>query len=323
MLMTHNTEMKGDAMIYGTGKYRYELVDGWAKFPEGWAHVDVCGLAIDPQDRVYVANRGDHPIMVFDCEGNLLTWWGEGCFEQIHGICIAPDGSIYCTDSGNHTVSKFSSEGKLLSVLGNKNKPSDTGYVKLPDLRESTETIKRGGPPFNRPTGTAFAASGEIYISDGYGNARVHKFTPNGDLLFSWGEPGDAPGQFMLPHSVRTDRQERVWVVDRVGNRVQIFDAQGEFLDQWTGFSTPTDLVIDSEETVYISEGSPKNQQVSIFTIDGKLLSRWGRQEQDKETDRFIVPHDIAVDSRGDIYAGEIITNYGGSRALQKFTRRN
>ncbi len=323
MLTTHNTEMKGHAMIYGTDKYKYELVDGWAKFPEGWSHIDVCGLAIDPQDRVYVVNRGDHPIMVFDREGNLLTWWGEGCFEQAHGICIAPDSSIYCTDSGNHTVSKFTSEGKLLSVLGNKNQPSDTGYVKLADLRESTKTIKRGGPHFNRPTGIALSASGEIYISDGYGNARVHKFTPNGDLLFSWGEPGDAPGQFMLPHSVRTDGQGRVWVVDRVGNRVQIFDAQGEFLDQWTGFSTPTDLIIDSEETVYISEGSPKNQQVSIFTIDGKLLSRWGSQEQNKETDRFIVPHDIAVDSRGDIYAGEIITNYAGSRALQKFARRN
>jgi len=306
-------------MIYGTGKYRYELVDGWAKFPEGWSYIDVCGLAIDSQDRVYVLNRGDHPVMLFDREGNLLTSWGEGYFKRAHGISIAPDGSIYCTDDGNHVVSKFTPEGKLLSVLGSKDQPSDTGYVELADLMESLATIKRGGPPFNRPTGIAFSSSGEIYISDGYGNARVHKFTPDGDLLFSWGEPGDAPGQFMLPHFVRTDRQGRVWVADRENSRVQIFNEQGEFLDQWTDLIKPTDLFIDPEETVYISELS---QRVSIFTIDGKLLSRWGSQEQNKETDRFIFPHDIAVDSRGDIYAGEIIINHGGTRALQKFARR-
>jgi len=306
-------------MIYGSGKYRYELVDGWAKFPEGWSQVDVCGLTVDPQDRVYVFNRGEHPVMIFDREGNLLTSWGEGYFTRPHGISVASDGSIYCTDDGNHTVSRFTPEGKLLSVLGTKDQPSDTGYVALPDLMEALTTIKRGGPPFNRPTGVAFSASGEIYVSDGYGNARVHKFTPDGDLLFSWGEPGNAPGEFCLPHVVRVDKRERVWVADRENSRVQVFDAQGKFLDQWTDLNTPTDLFIDPEETVYISELS---QRISIFTIDGKLLSRWGGQEQDKKTDRFIVPHDIAVDSRGDIYAGEIIANHGGSRALQKFARR-
>ena len=308
-------------MAYGTGKYTYALVDGWAKCPEGFLFGDVCGLAVDPQDRVYALNRGEHPVMVFDREGNFLTSWGEGYFsKRPHGISIAADGSIYCTDDGNHTVSRFTPEGKLLSVLGTKDQPSDTGYINLLDLMESLTTIKRGGPPFNRPTGVAFSASGEIYVCDGYGNARVHKFTPEGKLLFSWGEPGDAPGEFCLPHAVRVDKHERVWVADRENSRVQIFDAQGKFLDQWTDLSTPTDIFIDPEETVYISELSPR---VSIFTIDGKLLSRWGSQEQDKEMDRFIVPHDIAVDSRGDIYAGEIITNYAGSRALQKFARRN
>ncbi len=308
-------------MIYGTGKYRYELVEEWAKFPEGWSYIDVCGLAVDMQDSVYALNRGEHPVIVFDREGNFLTSWGEGYFtKRPHGITVGPDGSIYCTDDGNHTVSRFTPEGKLLSVLGTKDQPSDTGYVELANVIEGLATIKRGGPPFNRPTGIAFSASGELYVSDGYGNARVHKFTPDGKLLFSWGEPGDAPGEFCLPHVVRVDKQERVWVADRENSRVQIFDAQGKFLDQLTDLSKPSDIFIDPEETVYISE---LNTRISIFTIDGKLLSRWGRQEQNKETDRFIVPHDIAVDSRGDIYAGEIITNYAGSRALQKFARRN
>ena len=309
-------------MTYGSGKHKYELVDGWAKYPEGYSFLDVCGLAIDSQDRVHILSRGNHPIMVFDREGNLLTSWGEGYFKRAHGSCIGTDGSIYCTDDVTHIVSKFTPEGKLLSVLGNKDQPSDTGYVQKPGLAESLATIKQGGPPFNRPTGVALSASGEIYVTDGYGNARVHKFTPDGTLLFSWGEPGDAQGQFRLPHSVRVDKQERVWVADRENNRLQIFDAQGKFLDQWTDLSRPTDLFIDAKGTVYISE---LGRRVSIFSIDGKLLARWGSEGDVKATDLFIAPHAIAVDSRGDLYVGEVSGTHDGidrgAMTVQKFTR--
>ena len=216
-------------LLYGTGKYSYELVDGWARCPEGYSFLNVGGLCIDSQDRVYVFNRGAHPVMIFDREGNLLTSWGEGFFKRTHGSYIGPDDAIYCTDDSSHTVSKFTPEGKLLLVLGTKDEPSDTGYVQQPDLYESLATIKRGGPPFNRPTGTALSLSGEIYVTDGYGNARVHKFSPDGILLFSWGEPGDAPGQFRIPHSVWVDKRERVWVCDRHNNRILIFNDKGEF----------------------------------------------------------------------------------------------
>ena len=190
----------------------------------------------------------------------------------------------------------------------------------------------------------ALSPSGEIYVTDGYGNARVHKFTPDGTLLFSWGAPGDAPIQFRLPHSLWVDKQERVWVVDRENNRIQIFNAQGEFLSQWTDFIRPTDIVIDDKETVYISE---LGLRVHIFTIDGKLLARIGRQGQEKGTDLFaaggklqarwggegqdkgaaifLAPHAIAVDSRSDIYVGEVsMTAAGvdrGVRTVQKFAR--
>ncbi|MBA7702314.1 hypothetical protein ES703_111078 [subsurface metagenome] len=310
-------------MLYGTGKYSYELVDGWAKCPEGFSFVDVCGLSIDSQDRVYILSRSAHPVMVFDREGNLLTSWGEEFFKRAHGSYSGPDDSVYCTDDVNHTVSKFTPEGKLLQVLGNKNQPSDTGYVQHSDLHESLATIKHGGPPFNRPTGIALSPSGEIYVSDGYGNARVHKFTPDGTLLFSWGEPGNAPGQFSLPHSIWVDKRERVWVADRENNRIQIFDARGEFLSQWTDLSHPTDIFIDDEETVYVSELS---RRVSIFTIDSKLLARWDSQGQAKETALFIAPHTIAVDSRGDLYVGEVSWTHDridrGSRTVQKFARK-
>jgi len=312
-------------MPYGSGKYTYELVDGWAKLPEGESFFDVCGLAVDSQDRVYILNRSAHPVMVFDREGNLLTTWGEGFFKRAHGSCIGPDGSVYCTDDGQHIVSKFTPQGKLLMTLGNKDQPSDTGFVHTPGMTMTAclPTIKRGGPPFNRPTGVAISPSGAIYVSDGYGNARVHKFSPDGSLLLSWGEPGDASGQFKLPHSIWVDKQERVWVPDRENGRIQIFNARGKFLDQWTELGRPTDIFIDEEETIYVSE---LTQQVSIFASDGKLLARWGSQGQDKETALFLAPHAIAVDSHGDIYVGEVSKTFAkidrGPRTVQKFARR-
>lgn len=312
-------------MPYGAGKYTYELVEGWAKLPEGWKFIDVCGLAIDSRDRVYVLNRGEHPVIVFDREGNLLTTWGEGHFKRAHGAGIGPDGSIYCTDDGHHTVSKFTPEGKLLMELGTKDQPSDTGFVHTPgkSLTACLPTIKRGGPPFNRPTGVSLTSSGEIYVSDGYGNARVHKFSPNGKLLLSWGEPGDGPGQFRLPHSVLVDRQGRVWVPDRENRRIQIFDAGGKFLDQWTDLDRPTEVRIDNDGVVYVSE---LLQRVSIFAPNGKLLARWGSQGEDKTTALFVAPHTIAIDSRGDIYVGEVSTASGGidkgPRTVQKFARK-
>lgn len=310
-------------MPYGTGEYTYELVDGWAKLAEGESFLDVSGIAIDSHERVYVLNRSKHPVRVYDCEGNLLSSWGEGYFGRAHGCCIGPDDSIYCTDDTKHTVSKFTLEGKLLMTLGTKDKPSDTGYREVPDLFEKIASITRGGPPFNRPTGVALSSSGEIYVADGYGNARVHKFSPDGILLFSWGEPGPASAQFRLPHSIRVDKQDRVWVPDRENSRIQIFNASGEFLTQWTDLFRPTDIFIDDEDVVYVSELC---KRISIFTINGKLLSRWGNESHDVNDPLFVAPHAIAVDSRGDLYIGEVAMTYGkvdrGSRTIQKFARR-
>ena len=264
-------------MIYGTGKYTYELVDEWAKLPEGWSFGGaIGGLTVDLKDRVYVLNRGAHPVIVFDREGNLLATLGEGLFNCPHGSYLGPDFAIYCTDDGNHTVSKFTNDGKLLMTLGNKDQPSDTGYVR----KEGTLSVKRSAPPFNRPTGVALSSSGEIYVSDGYGNARIHKFAPDGTLLFSWGDPGTAPGQFRTPHSILVDKQERVWVCDRENSRIQIFNAEGEFLSQWDDIGgKPCAMFFDSEGTVYVSTKSGKEPHgVSIFTNDGKLLARWGSQ---------------------------------------------
>jgi sugar lactone lactonase YvrE len=310
-------------MSYGAGKYTYELVDGWAKLPEGWSFFDVGGISIDDQDKLYVLNRSDRPIMIFDREGNLLNSWGEGFFNRAHGSCIGPDGSLWCTDDRNHIVAKFTPEGKLLMMLGTKGQASDTGYFRTFDYWESLARIERGAPPFNRPTGVTVTPSGEIYIADGYGNARIHKFTADGKLLFSWGEPGGAPGQFRLPHNIWLDKKERIWIPDRENSRIQIFNLQGEFITEWTDVIRPTDVFIDDEEIVYVSELCLR---VSIFTIDGKLLAHWGNEGKDKETALFHAPHAIAVDSRGDIYVGEVsMTGAGvdkGAKTIQKFARK-
>ena len=315
--------------LYGAGKYTCELVDGWAKLPEGWLLLDIGCVRVDSQDRIHVFSRSSHPVLIFNREGNLLDSWGEGIFQFPHGICIGTDGCIYTTDPEgpvpDHSMRKFSPERKLLMTLGSKGQPSDTGYVECIDVFSGIATITRGGPPFNLPTGVALSSLGEIYVSDGYGNARVHKFTPDGTLLFSWGEPGRAPGQFRLPHYLWVDKQDRVWVADRENSRLQIFNAQGEFLDQWEDVIRPTDICMDNEGVVYVSELCLR---VSIFAPDGKLLARFGTQGKDKETALFRCPHTIAVDSQGSIYVGEVPNAYGtckvdrGLRNLQKFIRQ-
>ncbi len=310
-------------MLYGSGKYTYELVEGWAKLPAGWSFVDVGGISIDSQDRLYILNRGPHPVIILDRDGNFLGSWGEGYFKRPHGSRIVPGNIIYCTDDGSHTISKFTMDGKLQSVIGNKDKPSDTGYVQKKDLMESLATIKHGGLPFNRPTGIARSSTGELFATDGYGNARVHKFTPDGKLITSWGEPGTAPGHFNLPHNVWIDKYDRLWVSDRENNRMQQFDTNGKLLAIWMDLFRPTDVFIDKDEIVYISEIRPG---VSIFTIDGRLLARWYNEEKNPATDLFISPHAIAVDSRGDIYVGEVAFTHSaydrGARTIQKFARK-
>jgi len=315
-------------MLFGSGNFRYELVENWAKLPSGWSFPDIGGLSVDSQDRVYVFNRSPHPVMVFNPEGKLVSSWGEGDFKRPHGIHI--DGEFaYCTDDTNHLVRKFTLQGKLLMTLGTKDKPSDTGYVEKPDLLASLDTIKRGGPPFNRPTGVGISSAGDIFVSDGYGNARVHKFSPDGKLLLSWGQPGTAISQFRLPHNVWVDKQDRVWIPDRENSRVQIFDSNGRFITQWTDVVRPTDVFIDNDQVVYIPEighVGDAGPRVSLFTIDGRILTRWGCQPKDHATDLFVSPHAITVDSRGDIYVGEVaLTHAGidrGNRVVQKFARR-
>ena len=322
-------------MKFGNGQLTYELVDGWGRLPEGRRLVDVAGLAVDSKDRVYVFNRGEHPVIIFDREGNFITSYGEGLFFRPHGVCIGPDDALYCTDDNDHTVRKFSSDAKLLMTLGTKGQPSDSGC-----LNKNYRTVKRGVPPFNYPTNVAVSTRGEIYVSDGYGNARVHKFTPDGRLALSWGEPGTGPGQFNLPHGIAISKDGMVYVADRENNRIQAFDQNGKFVTQWIDVNRPQDLYIDKDNYLYIVElgnrvgrGIPVPapdtpwSRLSIFDLKGKLLARWGESDYSLPGS-FYGAHCICTDSRGDIYVGEVIWTLsagnlpeGKSYALQKFAK--
>jgi DNA-binding beta-propeller fold protein YncE len=309
-------------MRYGSGKYTYELVESWAKLPQGESLVDVCGISIDSEDRVYVFNRSNRPMIVFDRDGNEIFSWGENLFKRPHGSCLTNDGHIYLTDDYRHVVYKFSKEGDLMMTLGNKDQPSDTGHRGGLDIFERISSIKHAAGPFNRPTGVALSSTGDIFVTDGYGNARVHRFSPDGKLLLSWGEPGPGKGQFRLPHNIWINKEDEIWISDRENSRVQIFDTEGKFLDQWTDLIRPTHVFMDKDETVYISELC---RRISIFSKDGTLLARWGNENHSIENPMLVGPHVICVDSEGSLYVGEVAKSFGkvdrGARAIQKFAR--
>src|SRR3569623_1760038 len=213
----------------GMREYGKEATDRWAQLPQGGTWTEGAAVACDSRDRVYVFIRGEHPLMVFAPDGSFLHAWGEGLFVRPHGVLIGPDDAVYCTDDLDHTVRKFSPEGKLLLTLGTSGKPSDTGATSV-DYR----TIRRAGAPFHYPTNLALSPAGEIYVADGYGYARIHKFAPDGQLLFSWGEPGAGAGQFHVPHGIAVDRQGTVFVADRENCCLLLFNPDGGFLTEWT-----------------------------------------------------------------------------------------
>src|SRR6266508_1203052 len=246
-------------MALGERALTFEVVPNWEQLPAGWSHGDVAGIATDSQDRVYVFNRSEHPLIVYDRDGHFLDSWGEGAFSRPHGITITPDDSLYRATDTDQTVCKYTPDGKLLQVLGTPNQGSDTGYT-----GGDLQSISRGAEPFNRPTRLSRSTTGELYISDGYGNARVHRFTADGELIQSWGEPGTAPGQFNLPHSVWAHTDGRVFVCDRENDRIQIFSPTGELINTWTNVTRPGDLFIDGNGVVYVGEMSWEGGATSL-----------------------------------------------------------
>jgi hypothetical protein len=235
--------------VLGQGELRYEVAGDWGELPDGWALNDVAAVAVDGKDRVYVFNRGAHPMIVLDREGKFLRSWGEGVFTRAHGLHIGPDDNLYCTDDGDHTV---------------------------------------------------------------------RKCTPDGKLLHSWGEPGCDPGQFNIPHNIWADEQGWVYVADRENHRVQVFNGEGRYETQWNNLHRPCALCAEAGRngrffvgelgpTMPVNRDMPNlGPRITVVSHEGKLISRVGTLPAGTKLDQFVAPHGLALDSRGDLYVGEV-----------------
>ena len=313
----------------GTGEHTYEVTgENFGNLPEGWFYREASSVAVDSNDCVYVFSRGNHPMTVFDTDGNLLRSWGEdGVFTNPHAVSIAPDDTVWCVDNVDHSIRQFTPTGELLMTLNERKQHA-------PAL---------SGDPFCGPTRVQIdPRNGEILVSDGYGNARVHRFTPDGArLIRSFGAPGTDPGTFNLVHDMAVDENGYIYIADRENRRIQVFDPEGKVEACWYGFSRSAAICVDNG-VAYVGEyyagggesGSYRNAghlgpRVSVTDLQGNILARLGEESFGDEPGRFYAPHGIATDSKGNIYVSEVsFTEYGRRmdpprelRSLQKLIK--
>jgi DNA-binding beta-propeller fold protein YncE len=270
--------------------------------PAGWKFGRVSGVSTDTQGNVYVAQRGGDadPILVFDAKGTkMITSWGKGMFTKIHGLRVDPDDNVWVTDTSDHRVWKFSPQGKVIFQLGVKGEPGNDQ-----------------ANHFNRPADVAFAPNGEVYIVDqgedeeaqGLGNPRVVRLSRDGKFLGEWGSPGTDPGQFHFPHSIAIDSQGTVYVSDRENNRVQVFDAQGKFLRQWTHLGSIMSMVIGPDDQLWMLGDDDSVEILTYDSLAGRVM------KVDRETGRIqgSMPtpgHMLSLSPSGDLYVASITGN--------------
>lgn len=297
----------------------FHVVHGWPELPMGEDLGSVSGLDVDAHNRVFVFHRANRrwpaddkldlkpidrsTVTVFDgATGKLLFSWGSNMFAMPHGLSVDPDGNIWLTDVAMQQIYKYTPDGKLLMALGERGVAGDDPYH------------------FNRPTAAAVARDGSFYVSDGYINTRVAKYSAQGKFLFQWGTKGSGPGQFDLVHGVVLDRDGRVYVSDRSNGRIQVFDANGHFLKQWSSrlIGRPYAIALGADGRIFVADGGdqpdspPDRSALVVLGTDGLALARigrWGNQDGEME-----MSHAVAVGPDGAVYVGDIT----GAR-IQKF----
>ena len=261
---------------------------------------DICDVGVDRHDNVYLFARDPVPVRVFSRSGDFLRSWGEGDFVRPHGLAMGRGDWLFLTDEGSNRVRKYSLDGALLLDIA-----APEGGAPF-----------MSGRPFNRCTHSTETANGDIYVSDGYGNARIHRFSSTGVLLKSWGESGSGPGQFNLPHNICSDDDNRIYVADRENHRIQIFDGEGAYLDQWNNLHRPCAIILDEQRRCFVGElgpALPLNRHypnlgcvVQVLGADGAAIARIGADRPGEAPGQFVAPHGIALDSAGDLYVAEV-----------------
>ena len=289
----------------------YRAVENWAQLPAGMQWGQVISVDPDAHGNIWVFHRSEPNILEFDASGKLLKSFGAG-FAQAHGLAIDRNGNIWVTDAQakdgkGQQVFKFSSDGKVLMTLG-KAGVAGTG----PDT-------------FNGPSDVVIAANGDIFVADGhYGDntGRVVKFSKDGKFFKAWGKRGSGPGEFDEPHSIAMDSKGRLFVADRKNNRIEIFDQDGKFIDQWKQFGRPSGIYISKDDTLYSTDsqsdamtnpgvkrgiriGSAKDGTVKSFIPDPSTNPQIAQAEG------------VTADAKGNMYAAGV-----SSMGLHKFVKK-
>jgi len=282
----------------------YRLEPDWAQLPAGveaWGQT--IGVEIDRDGNLWVFHRCfdsnciDHdtvaPILKYDRTGALVESWGENTFIWPHGFFLDTDGNIWTTDARGengkgHQVIKFSPDGQVLMTLG------------------TAGTAGNGRDTFDGPADVVVGPAGNIFVADGHGNNRVVKFSKDGEFLKEWGGPGTGPGQFDEPHCLAFDSQGRLFVGDRVNERIQIFDQDGTYIDEWQGIMA-SGIYIADDDTVYVADYQLRKGIVIAHANDFNASGFIPEAQAEG----------VTVDSDGNVYAGEVLP-----RNLKKFVRR-
>ncbi len=301
----------------------YHEVENWAKLPAGTEWAPVFSVDLLPDGNIIAIQRADPPLRIFDPSGKLVRSFGAGMFVQPHGLAVDQQGFIWVTDGAaqegkGEQVFKLTPEGKVVMTLGTAG------------IRGESETT------FDGPTDVAIAPNGDIFVSDGYENNRVVKFSKDGKFIKAWGKQGSGPGEFNVPYTLDFDSRGRLFVGDRFNSRIQIFDQDGNYLEEWKQFGRPSGIFITPDDTILVADrsdpfsdanpgwkhgiriGSAKDGKVTalipeVVVYDDPYPDSKVRVYSNEST----VVTSAARDSHGDIYAAVI-----GSRQLKKYVKK-